>query len=58
MTEKRKLTEEQKEILRQNPNVEEIGKVSIYYKKEFIQLALDLDNRKKKQKDVIAPMMK
>src|SRR5574344_1059302 len=41
---KRELTEEQKRILLQNPNVEDVGKYSIYYKKEFIQQALKLDN--------------
>ena len=32
---KREIKEEQKQILLQNPNVEDVGKYSIYYKKEF-----------------------
>jgi len=39
---KRTLTEEQKEILLQNPNVEDVGKVSVYYTKEFRAKALEL----------------
>lgn len=39
---KRTLTEEQKEILLQNPNVEDVGKISIYYTKEFKSKALEL----------------
>lgn len=37
----RELTEEQKEMLRQNPNIERVGKVSVFYKKEFIKKALE-----------------
>lgn len=39
---KRHLTEEQKEILLQNPNVECVGEISIYYTKDFKKKALEL----------------
>ena len=39
---KRTITEEQKQILLENPNVEDVGKVSIYYTKAFKERALEL----------------
>jgi hypothetical protein len=39
---KRKITEEQKQILLQNPNVFNVGKVSIYYTKDFRKKAVEL----------------
>ncbi len=39
---KRKISEEQKQILLKNPNVEDVGKVSIYYTKAFREKAVEL----------------